>query len=61
MVSKVKEVDDEYLHFLCLFKKEVFLMLKIQQVLRNELGENVLNDYFDMIALKNKYIELGRS
>ena len=31
-------------------------MLKIQQVLRNELGENVLNDYFDMIVLKNKYI-----
>ena len=31
-------------------------MLKIQQILRNEFGENVLNDYFDMIDLKNKYI-----
>lgn len=31
-------------------------MLKIEQVLRNENGENVLNDYFDSITIKADYI-----
>lgn len=31
-------------------------MLKIEQVLRNENGENVLNDYFDSINIKADYI-----
>ena len=31
-------------------------MLKIQQVLLNENGENVLNDYFDSIIFKTNYV-----
>ena len=31
-------------------------MLKIQQVLRNENGENVLNDYFDTIIIKDQFV-----
>ena len=31
-------------------------MLKVQQILCNEDGENVLKDYFDSISLKGQYI-----
>lgn len=31
-------------------------MLKIEQVLRNERGENLLNDFFDSITFKYDYI-----
>ena len=36
--------------------KEGFLVLKVEQVLRNEQGDNVLNDYFDSIVIKEDYI-----
>ena len=36
-------------------------MLKIQQVLRNEKGENVLNDYFESINIKGNYIVVKKN
>lgn len=34
-------------------------MLKIQQVLRNENGENVLKDYFYLIILKTNKLNIN--
>ena len=53
--------DYRNFYSLLYFYKEVLLVLKIEQILRNEKGENVLNDSFDTITIKAKAIVVKKN